>query len=175
MKITLHCEVCCSPFERERGEHNRNIKLGRKAFCSRKCQGTVVINNIPAEARTHAHLPKGSEKDEFSPFRPLMKVMRLREHKAHKYVNVTLQDLKSLWEKQNGLCPHTGWQLVLPTSTKDKLAKTPNRASVDRIDSNRGYEKDNIQIVAMMYQFAKNSWSDADVQVFCKAVTERNK
>ncbi len=175
--IELLCSACGDRFTRRLTEHNRNIKKGRAIFCGNSCSArTTISSKIP----DHQHgrpqnLRIGSEKDAFSPFRNLMKVMRLREHKLNKYINVTLADLKELWEKQGGKCPYTGWDLILPISTKDKPPKTPNRASVDRIDSARGYEKDNIQIVCMMYQFAKNSWSDADVEIFCRAVTERTK
>ena len=175
--IELSCSLCGAVFTRRLTEHNRNIKKGRKVFCGNACSARATLpQKIPDyKAGRPKNITPGSEKDEFSPFRSLMKVMRLREHKDNKHVNVTLQDLKELWEKQGGRCPYTGWQLVLHTSTKDKPPKTPNRASVDRIDSSRGYEKDNIQIVSMIYQFAKNSWSDADVKHFCDAVSNRDR
>ena len=50
------------------------------------------------------------------------------------------------------------------------LKKTPDRASLDRIDSSRGYIKDNIQFVSLIVQYAKNDWEGEVVFEFADAV-----
>ena len=57
-----------------------------------------------------------------------------------------------------------------------EAAKSQNyrRASVDRKDSSKGYTPDNIQIVSMMVNTAKNNFAEADFLKFCHAVCAHN-
>lgn len=86
-------------------------------------------------------------------------------------MNITLQDLKDQWEKQGGKCPYTGWDMKFDGCTKRKgLRRTPDRASLDRIDSSKGYIKGNIQFVSLIAQYAKNDWNDDVILEFANAV-----
>jgi hypothetical protein len=58
-------------------------------------------------------------------------------------------------------------------STKNQLPKTPDRASLDRIDSSKGYVNGNIQFVSYMAQIAKNEFSDGELRSFCEAVVTK--
>jgi len=73
------------------------------------------------------------------------------------------------WEQQKGVCPYTGWRMILPVEKK-KPGKIPHQASVDRIDCSLGYTPDNIQFVALMAQYAKHTWGDSEVKGFFAAV-----
>lgn len=46
--------------------------------------------------------------------------------------------------------------------------KHPFKPSVDRLDNNKGYTKDNIKIVWLIENYCKNSFTDDDVIEFCK-------
>ena len=48
----------------------------------------------------------------------------------------------------------------------------PYTASLDRIDSEKGYVKENVRFVAVIANFSKNKFSDEDVIDFCEAVTQ---
>ncbi len=173
VRIEVQCEICGRTFWREKGEVNRSRRLGRRLFCSRECTGIANIENLPEKAPTD-HLPKGRIADKYSPFREYLKLIRRRTALRHEEMAVTLEDLRQLWEQQNGRCPLTGWQMELPPTTDwSKTPLTPRRASIDRIDSSVGYVPDNIRFVAMMANFCKNSFTDADVIAFCHAVAER--
>jgi hypothetical protein len=84
--------------------------------------------------------------------------------------HLTLQDLKEQWEHQGGICPYTGWKMITPKNTKERRVRSPAVASVDRIDSTKGYVKGNIEFVCYMAQCAKNSFNRQDVVDFCLAV-----
>ena len=148
--------------------------MGRRTFCSLKCCGVGTLDNIPVDKRYHPeNLQADNRADELSQFRFHMKCMHNHGDKGlRKSCEVTLQDLQEQWEKQSGKCPYTGWDLKTPInmSNVNQLPKTPDRASVDRIDSSKPYTKDNIQFVSMMAQFAKNSWGDEELFKFCEAV-----
>lgn len=171
--MIIKCEICGINFERKNSEINRNKKFNRRTFCSKKCSGKALIKNIPQESYVHDHLNPSNKLDEYSPFRWHLKVAKQRNKK----VTITLQDLKQQWEKQNGICPFTGWELKnMPCTNHSKqLPKTPDRASLDRIDSSKGYEPNNIQYVSMIAQYAKSEWTSDLVYDFCESVMKNKK
>ena len=62
--------------------------------------------------------------------------------------------------------------MLLPCTTSYLgMPLTPNRASVDRRDSSKGYTPDNIQFVAIIANFAKNAFPEEQLIEFCYAVT----
>jgi len=67
----------------------------------------------------------------------------------------------------NGICEITGIPFVYE-------AKSPFTPSIDRIDSLKGYTKDNCQLVCKIYNFAKNEFTDADVLTMAKAIISKN-
>tara|TARA_X000000950_G_scaffold234904_1_gene285076 strand:+ start:286 stop:492 length:207 start_codon:yes stop_codon:yes gene_type:complete len=48
------------------------------------------------------------------------------------------------------------------------------RASLDRVNSSKGYVKDNVRFIAVIANYCKHSFSDDEVKLFCKAVVENN-
>ena len=64
--------------------------------------------------------------------------------------------LKEVWDKQNGICPITGWKLKLKTYKCRKTSLVPQHASVDRIDNDKGYIKGNIRFISVMCNYALN-------------------
>lgn len=52
--------------------------------------------------------------------------------------------------------------------------RTPFIPSIDRIDSSKGYTKDNSQIVIFAYNLAKDHWSHNDVMLMAKALIQKN-
>lgn len=170
----IQCFICKKNFERRDVEIKRNEILGRNNFCSKKCAGKCWIANIPEHTKRHDHLKKGSERDEFSPYRPFMKICKNRVKDCGRELDISLQDLKEQWEKQDGKCPFTGWDMKFDECHKKKgLKKTPDRASLDRIDSSKGYVKGNIQFVSLIAQYAKNDWNGDVIFEFANAVKNK--
>ena len=85
-------------------------------------------------------------------------------------IDISVQDLQDQWDKQRGICPYTGWKMKLRLRKK---GSSPYQASLDRIDSSCGYVRGNIQFVALMANYAKNSFDDEHLIQFCKAVARR--
>jgi hypothetical protein len=171
MNIEIECSVCKTKILRRKGEVNRNAKIGRKTYCSLKCSGAGNFQNIPKEKAYH---PENltSRYDEYSMFRVFMHRINLRVKDRNKVCDITLKDLKEQWEKQDGICPYTGWKLLSPKDTGAKRIRSIRMASLDRIDSSKGYIKGNIEYVAFMAQNAKNNFDRKDVVEFCKAVAQ---
>lgn len=172
-KVVVICQnpACCKEFTKRLAEFNRSERLGRQHFCSKICYGKFkgLINFGNKINKDTFYLRNIIRRDDFSPFRYHLKVMRKSAKHRKQECTVTLANLKLLWEKQKGTCPYTGWNLVLLPCTTDyeSTALTTNRASVDRIDSTKGYILDNIKFVAVIANLAKNAFTEEDLINFC--------
>ena len=79
--------------------------------------------------------------------------------------------MKQIWDKQNGICPYLNIKLVL--SGYSKIEKNPiYSASIDRIDSTKGYTKDNIQWVSRSMNLMKNTMTSEQVFEIFKLINE---
>ena len=174
--IDIQCEVCGKVFSRREAEHNRNLRKNRRVYCSRKCQGTGVKGNLPKDQKP-PNLLGWRKNDPLSQFRQHHRSIQLRckENPDRKYTDLTLEDLRDIWDRQGGICPYTGWELVHAKAlgSHHKLPLTPNRASVDRIDSSKGYVKENVQYIAFIANMAKNVFTEDQLKEFCFAVARK--
>lgn len=79
--------------------------------------------------------------------------------------------LDNLWRKQQGLCALSGVPLSLRSHRSDEEL-TPYSASLDRIDSTKGYIKGNVQFLAYSLNLAKQSFSNEELKQFLLSVTD---
>lgn len=138
--ITVRCDFCGCECEKPISEVNRNKKLNKHLFCSRSCSGKYVnsLHLLPTdkqiESRNNIKLYANNHRDQYSGFRSLLR----RAKNRYKECNLTLEYLKELWKEQNGICPYSKLKLVLP-KTNNKDIPIAHLASLDRIDSSKGY------------------------------------
>lgn len=79
---------------------------------------------------------------------------------------ITKEDIAKKLKK--GKCEISGIKFVLNT-----LQKHPFKPSIDRINNLKGYTPDNIQIVCQIYNFAKNTFSNKDMEKLSLAITTK--
>jgi hypothetical protein len=79
---------------------------------------------------------------------------------------VTIKDAWKIFQKQKGCCAFTGLKLTFPKDARD----ITSNASLDRIDSSKGYEKDNIQWVDKRINFMKYTLCTSEFIELCKLV-----
>lgn len=158
VQVNLVCKECGKPFTRRLGEFNRSIRLGRVHVCSLTCSARHSNRTLrPAETR-HDLRTTPYAGDEYTPYRPF-----LRKAKGRGWdVTVTLPELKQIWEAQEGKCPLTGWELSSEFS--------PGMASIDRIDSTKGYISGNVRFISFMANLALRRWPDEELFDFAEAI-----
>lgn len=83
---------------------------------------------------------------------------------------ITVDDVREQYEKQNGICALSGLTIRIPKSSGDRCSKTPDMISVDRIDSGKPYMKGNIQIVCVALNYAKNTFTNEEIQEFLSRI-----
>jgi len=160
------CKTCGTEYLLYVGEINRKNKKGTPFYCSLSCSGKVNNTHLDKWRTSEGNKElckkiSKNRKDEYSEFRETLKRCRYRSKDGKKELSLTLTDLKEQWEKQNGKCPYLSQHLVLPLTTRNENKDNPNLiASLDRIDSAKGYVKGNIQFISQTLNYAKNKFDE---------------
>lgn len=160
------CQNCGVEFEKPLTEIRRNEKLGRPNFCSRTCVGKHNVKNF-GDKKSNYNISKHSNNrgDSYTKFKYHYRSIK----KRFKEVDITINDLEEIWNKQNGICEFSGVKLEL--SSYSKIEKNPiYSASLDRIDSSKGYVRNNIRWVSRSINYMKNTMSDDMVWELCKHI-----
>ena len=172
--VKVNCKFCNKEIDRPISEFNRSSKLGRPFYCNHRCNRLDHPMSEEHKRKNSERIKQfsgnGGKRDELSPFREVLRKCSRR----NKEVTLTLNEIKEVWEKQLGKCPYTGWTLSLPPSTGKRGKATPRTASLERIDSIKGYVKDNIEFVALIANYAKNTFTKDEVLDFCKTIKQNS-
>lgn len=172
--VKLICAYCSNEFNKIIKEYKRQIKNGKtKFYCGHSC----VCKKRNAEHPTKGnpqYLVADNRLDKHTPFRWYVLRAQFRDRKKNYGCDLTVEYLKQLWEGQNGICPLTGWNLILPQNTGKAWEKaSPNNASIDRIDNSKGYLQGNVRFISLMANLVRQSFSDEQLINFCKSVTNQ--
>lgn len=89
--------------------------------------------------------------------------------RRHHSLNVTLRQAWELFLKQNKKCALSGLELKFGTRYYGK----ETTASLDRIDSSRGYDADNIQWVHKDINWMKQDFSQSEFIAYCRRVSKK--
>lgn len=170
--VTIKCDHCEIDFEKRQSEYKRSTSMGRQNFCSRSCVGKHSHKHLTNSSHERYNVSRhaGNRKDEYTDFRYYMKHVKSR----YKEYDITLDDLKDLWELQKGICPYSNINLKLSTHTNTS-SDIIHSASLDRIDSSKGYIKGNIQYVSLAINYMKSTMSHEETIQMCKIIAENYK
>jgi len=75
--------------------------------------------------------------------------------------DLTVEYLKDLYEKQNGKCYISGKELSIIMHSDWKI-------SIERLDQNNGYIKENIVFICLEFQSGFRQWTKEKFQYFCE-------
>jgi len=84
--------------------------------------------------------------------------------------DITVEYVLEVVKNQNNKCAMTGIEFSLPDSNE----KNPWSVSVDKINPKIGYFKNNVQIVCLMYNYCKHTFSNETVLEFAKALVSES-
>jgi hypothetical protein len=183
--IKLICPVCQNMYEKPNNEYNRNTKKGQLNFCSLSCakKGKRHAGGKGDISYMGDKRCIGKSIDEWSPFRRYLNHVKKQQKRVNQqsrlkfqYSDLTLKALKDIWLAQSGVCPLTGWQMHLPNTTHDPTYNySPRMATLDRIDSSKGYLIDNVQFVSYWANIMKSNYTQSAVIDYCKQVANWHK
>jgi len=88
-------------------------------------------------------------------------------HKKYGPVTVSAEHLDALFQTQNGRCAYTGVELV-----NVRVGMHPFAPSVDRVDSTKGYEPDNVVICADCVNRMKNSMPADEFRICLNTIAD---
>ena len=155
----VRCNHCQKEFKKDSSEVKRNLKLSRKIFCSISCskKDSSNIEHLNKIRSTDIlHLKPDNRKDEFSIFRKHLRKIKTRDIGC----TVTLEELLEIWNKQQGKCIYSKVQLQASSNTVSN--NQIYTLSIDRIDSSKGYTKDNIQFISIAMNHMKNNMTHTE-------------
>ena len=173
-KILLNCKNCEKNISLDKREHDRHVKKGRDYFfCGLSCSTSFRNKNLSQETRQEISKKlsdkwkdnkygignANNKKGDFTWF-----LNRARQRK--KEMDIDEDHLKSIW---TGFCAISN----VPIEMKHYKNKTfLTTASLDRIDSSKGYIKGNVQFVAYGMNLAKNNFTDDELKSFITLIRQ---
>lgn len=101
----------------------------------------------------------------------IVRGVRQRARKNALECNIDAEFLKTLLEKQDGLCAIS----KIPRTFTKGQGHISTNASVDRVDSSKGYTRDNVQLVAHQVNTMKSNLSINELIEWCKLVIKRDR
>ena len=88
-------------------------------------------------------------------------------------VSITQKEAWELFEQQDGKCALSGVDLYFAKNSKE-LKQQMMTASLDRIDSTKGYIKGNVQWVHKIVNYMKQDYNQTEFLDWCRKITKQN-
>ena len=161
--VRCTCTNCNRTFEKPRFEYNRAVKTNKSFFCSRTCAGKYNRQNLRKGGRSTNKRKSGYA----NPFLYYLRSCRRRDPN----MNLSVEYLARIWEEQQGICPYSGIKLILNSHTR-RNKDHRFTASLDRIDSSKGYIEGNVQFVSTLINFMKHTMSHEDTIEFLHLISK---
>lgn len=183
MNIEIKCHNCYGNFLIKKKNHAFLLKRksSSKFFCSRSCSAKFR-NSIRPLVPTPEGRAKATEsyvatcaKRPPSYLRCLVSFAQKRALKFNREFSITVQDISRILESQEGKCAYTKVALdTKPYKTGHPLTKDAKlcRASIDRIDSSKGYTPENVQLVCSKVNSMKMDLPHMEFIKMCKAIAQ---
>lgn len=137
--------------------HLSKVVTGNRKSCGCKCPVT-------------GYREKKSRYEEDYPFYIIFNKVEFNAVNRGIAIEINYLDIKEVWIKQNGFCKYSGLKLDLPNTWIEMKISTS--ASVDRINSDLSYTKDNICIVHKDVNRMKLDLEEETFINYCKLISE---
>jgi hypothetical protein len=121
------------------------------------CKSCCTIGNLKSRAKQNSTIEGRA-----TVF--LRNAKRSAKHRDQEF-SLEINDIVDCWEKQEKICAYSGIEMSLEVG---KL----NTVSIERIDSNIGYTKENTILVCQAINRMKSDFDYEDFYFLCKSVAE---
>lgn len=143
----------------------RDVKRGHTRSCGCFRKSEEVLEKLSLHGKKMQQLGKlnigYNRVDDDTKFRYYIKQIKRRQKSSA----LTIEDLRIQWNIQQGVCVYTNIPLILANHTDYDYPRFM-QASVDRINSDLGYEVGNIQFVSITCNYAKNAMTHDEMKTF---------
>lgn len=155
---------------------NRHSSLHKKVRWLCQCKACDKVYDIPTDvvkantkgcsecAKANTARGKDSEYWQGGEYIPAVFISNVKRSAAKRNIpfNLTIAELDLIWSLQEGRCAYTNRQLSLDPSS--------STASLDRIDSSKGYEATNVQFVHKSVNISKWTMSEEEFLQMIKEI-----
>lgn len=155
VKVSYICEKCGK--EHKRYKYSDKREMTRTNVCN-VCANQIIIENNNGRPVNYT----GTKYFTGKAYASWKSSAKRRKHTW----DITKEDLCYIFEKQNGICILSGIPFVMD------IVSSPLRPSLDRIDSTKGYVKDNVQFVCSVINIMKNKLDETIFIQLCESVVE---
>lgn len=166
-KVRKQCKSCYKlAGEQSNKERHARVRLTR----TRKCVGFCGKTKLWTEFDKKCTLCKEcSGKGYLSRW-----ISNIKNRSAKKgwSFDIDVQFIQELFDKQEGKCALTKIPFTFSPTKHKTYKKDPFSPSIDRIDSSRGYTKDNVRIVCMVVNLALNEFGYDVFSKMCRAFVD---
>lgn len=175
----------CRKIKRRIDLHPERPSEGEK--CCAKCKKTFEVANFSADKYSKDGLQSVCRKcqcvktavtqSKFSSFiKKILNDANQRSKKKNIQFDITKENIETLYEKQKGLCALSGTKMtynaINDRQEGDCHILNPDNISIDRIDPNQGYVKNNIQLVCAIVNRIKFEMTECELFDFCCQVIQ---
>jgi len=137
------------------------IEKPRRKFCCRSHKSTYNHQIRYKHKYTQAYVSRS----------PVNFMKTLLNKKRRKEYGLTIETLNEIYDKQKGICAVSGE--IMTYSRLD--GRTRSNISIDRIDSKKGYEKENIQLVCHIANVIKLDMTNDEFEYWISKIYEKQK
>lgn len=179
MKIEVKCNSCDIIVLKLKKEVNRQRKKNPNAnfYCSLSCSGKQNASHLAGRYPFVAGSPQHAKaleaaKQKNTKYTGVLKFVAetlKRVRRRDPSHNLTVEYLLDLWDGQHERCAISNIPIQIDAIDYVQMA------SLDRIDSEKGYVQGNVQYVSCSINFAKSTMSDTRVEQFLRLICENYK
>lgn len=148
-------------------EKNRRLFPYRKQYKYNKEKRCKLCNLVNHQKRRENHTPDQVIQGLITTARGTSKKRDKRGRGKASVFNITVKDIKEIYKKQDGKCIFSGRKLTFIHNDMDII-------SIDRIDSNKGYIKSNIQLTTFVANQAKSNLTKDEFIQLCIDIVKSN-
>jgi hypothetical protein len=135
------------------------------------CNETKPISDFPIKgAKTRHYCTKCQKTNPDIIISSILYRAKKNSQKKNREFQITKDDVLELFEKQNGRCFYTNREMEWSSGSKSNTA-----VSIDRIDSSKGYVKDNIALCCVVVNYIKHEMTIEEMIDWCSAIVEHSK